>query len=259
MKFMRVLFLALMFSGCVTNADPADDTTGYNHKLGTGDSAHAFLASTTFTKLVVEIQAVKGYAPSAAACDKLKAFLEARLNKPEGVEIIVDDTLPAQGKTHYSIADVRAIEDANRKHFSKDNVLAAYFLFLDGGSTDDKDEFKILGHAYRNTSMVLYEKTIRDLSGGIGEPPTPTVEATVLNHEFGHILGLVDTGIPPVDAGHHDHPHGAHCTNPDCLMYYAVDSSEFLPNLLGSAGLGDGNIPALDENCINDLRSFGGK
>lgn len=248
---LSLLFICFaLFSSCGSRRD--DEDLAYSARRNVGDSAQALLASDRFKKLIVEIQFVEGFQPSQAALDKLKIFLEARLNKPSGIQIAVGAPIAASGKTSFTVEEVRAIEDENRLYYSSGDQLAAYFLFLDGGSASDSGSFKILGQAHRNTSMVLYEKSIQDLSGALTQPPTSTVEATVLLHEFGHILGLVNVGSP-LQTAHQDTSRGAHCSNPNCLMYYSVDSSDVLGNLLG------GNIPALDDSCELDLQANGGK
>ena len=42
--------------------------------------------------------------------------------------------------------------------------------------------------------MVIFGKTIHDNSGALGQTSRTKLESTVLDHEFGHILGLVDIG-----------------------------------------------------------------
>jgi hypothetical protein len=227
--------------------DPA-----YDARRGVGASAHDLLSSDRFKSLLVEIQYVQGYAPTQASLDSLKNFLEERLNKPNGIQIVVDAPIASNGQGRFSIQDVRSIEDSHRLYYSSGEQLAVYFLFLDGSSTSDTSSFQILGQSHRSTSMVIYEKPIQSDSGGIGRPSTSVLEATILMHEFGHILGLVNTGTEP-QTQHQDTANGAHCNNQNCLMYYAVDTTDFLANLLG------GSIPQLDANCIQDLQANGGK
>jgi hypothetical protein len=45
------------------------------------------------------------------------------------------------------------------------------------------------------------------------------VEQSTLVHELGHAIGLVNNGVPLVSA-HQDGPHGAHCTDTSCVMYW---------------------------------------
>ena len=72
------------------------------------------------------------------------------------------------------------------------------------------------------------------------------MESTVLEHEFGHLMGLVNLGTPE-KITHQDVAHGNHCTDPNCLMYWEKEFS--------MAGF----VPKLDSNCLNDLRGNGGK
>jgi hypothetical protein len=109
-----------------------------------------------------------------------------------------------------------------------------------------------LGIAYRNTSVALFGKTIRDNSGAIGQVSRTKLEATILQHELAHLLGLVDLGTP-MQTAHKDAAHGNHCTNNSCLMYYASETTDVLGVLL------TGNVPSLDAACAVDLRANGGK
>jgi predicted Zn-dependent protease len=100
--------------------------------------------------------------------------------------------------------------------------------------------------------MALFERTIQDLSGGLTQPEQSRLESVVLQHELGHILGLVNAGTAMV-TNHQDAPHGRHCTNTNCLMHYTVETGNVVQNLL------DGSLPQLDSNCLSDLRANGGK
>jgi hypothetical protein len=248
----RVLFgafivIAMSFVSCIANQGSNSGASAV------GSSARDYLTSSNYTKLVVEIQSVSGFAPTSAAKTGLINFLTARLNKPSGVEV-VESTIAAPGRSSYSIEDVRAVEAANRTRFANGATIVAYFLFLDGASASDSGSSKILGQAHGGSSMVMYEATIRTLSGGFGQPSRAVLEETILEHEFGHILGLVNTGTAPV-ANHQDTAHGAHCSANSCLMHWQVETGDAITNIL-SAG---GNVLQLDQNCLDDLRANGGK
>ncbi len=47
-----------------------------------------------------------------------------------------------------------------------------------------------------------------------------------------------------------DEAHPNHCDNKNCLMYYATQTSGLINN---------NSLPALDADCVNDLRANGGK
>jgi len=110
----------------------------------------------------------------------------------------------------------------------------------------------VLGVAYKNTSAALFGKKLHDNSGGIGQPGRTKLVATVAEHEMGHLLGLVNLGSP-MQTGHQDTAHGSHCSNSNCLMYYASETSDIFGFLI------TGSIPAFDANCRADLRANGGQ
>ncbi|MCB0395390.1 MAG: membrane metalloprotease [Flavobacteriales bacterium] len=214
-------------------------------------SAQSFLSGDDFTKLNVEVQYVTGFAPTAATIANLKSFLEKYLNKPGGIAIVQTE-VSSSGKSVYTIDDVKAIETAHRSQKTDGSTLTAYFLFADGDYAGNAGSSKVLGIAYGNSSMVIFEKTIRDFSGGLTQPSVTTLESAVVHHEFGHILGLVNNGTP-MQTAHQDAANGKHCDDKNCLMYYATETSDVVANLVG------GTIPELDSRCAADLKANGGK
>ena len=150
--------------------------------------------------------------------------------------------------------DIKAIEKTNRSQFSDPGMktLTAYFFVTDGEYSGSTANSKVLGIAYSSSAMVLFEQSIRSFTGSVSQPSATTLESTVMEHEFGHILGLVNNGTA-MQTAHQDEPNGKHCNNTNCLMYYNVETSESVANIFG------GGIPVLDANCLNDLKANGGK
>jgi len=264
----RVLLLLFSFAVMISSCDKDDDDNGNGNgngngsngngqngqaaaKRGVGESAEELLEAADFNKLKVEIQYPQGYKPKDATLDNLKDFLNKYLNKPQGIQI-VKSQIEAPSQSEYSIDDIREIEDANRSVYNQDQTLGVYVFFADGNHEDDTDDGQILGTAYQNTSTVLFEETIQELSGGLKEPSQTALETAVLTHEFGHIMGLVALGSP-MQQNHQDEDNGNHCDVDDCLMYYATETSDVVDNLLGSG------IPTLDAQCQEDLKANGGK
>ena len=248
-----LLLLALVpfiFLASCDKDDEVDPKKRLNNKA-VGESARDLLSAEKYGKIIVELQHAQGFAPTATAVNNLKSFIESRLNKPGGV-ILKQTAIPATGKTSFTVADIIAIEDKHRTEFTRSDTIAVYFFFADGRHSDDTDNSKVLGVAYRNTSMALFEQTIQQNTGGLFKPDRAKVESVVLQHELGHILGLVNAGTP-MQQHHQDEPHGRHCTNDKCLMHYTVETGSVIENLLG------GYTPVLDQNCISDLKANGGK
>ncbi|MEO7306177.1 MAG: hypothetical protein ABIR78_08665 [Ferruginibacter sp.] len=241
-------FFALAIAGCkksdtITNLPSINSE---NNKV-VGASANDLLSASKYTSVKIEIQYMPGFQPDAASVNNLTAFINSLINKPGGVTV-VQTQIASAGRAVLSLNDIATIEKNNRTVYTSGSQLGVYFLFTDG----NYDQANVLGTAFRNTSMSIYGKTIHDNSGGLGQASRIKLESTVLEHEFGHILGLVDLGSP-MQASHKDAAHGSHCTNSNCLMYYASETTDILGILI------TGNVPPLDANCKADLTANGGK
>ena len=256
MKIIKLLLLYtfVIFAGCSSDDDGPDPENGINRTpnlQATGSSANDFLASSKYNTLTIEVFYVTGFRPNAQTLVNLQSFMNARLNKPGGVSI-VETEIESPGLAPYDLNEIASIESNIRTKYNNGNVLALFMLFVDGGTASDTNNQFTLGTAYRNTSFVMYESTIQNLSNGIGEPNRVDLESTVIEHEMGHLLGLVNLGSSMQNA-HEDAAHPKHCTNENCLMYWQVESSNVIDMMVG------GNVPQLDANCLADLQVNGGK
>ncbi|PSR04394.1 MAG: peptidase [Bacteroidetes bacterium SW_11_45_7] len=249
-----ILFL-FIFAACEKDDD--NDPSGNDpndrsaNRQGVGASANALLAQDQYQRLVVEVQFPSGFAPRQQTLDNMESFLDRYLNKPEGITVR-QSQVSGFGDDAYSIDEIRNIEDDLRTMYTDSNTIAIYLLFVDGERKEDNNNQTTLGVAYYNTSAVLFEETIRNLSGGLGEPDRYKLETAVVNHEIGHLLGLVNNGTP-MQQDHQDEDNGSHCDVDDCLMYYAVETGNVVSNLVGSS------VPTLDQQCRDDLEANGGK
>lgn len=252
--YMKIWFVALaalivLSFGCMRSIASEEDTIDVKalHGRTLGASARELLSAETYTSLKIEIQYMAGFAPDKDALYYLQNFLEQRLHKPRGIHIVLREIAPV-ADTVLTIRDAVEIERKNRTAFTNGKQLAVYFLYTNGLYTNDK----IFGMAYRNTSAVIFGKNIHNYSGTIGKPGRTKLEATVLLHEMGHLLGLAGKGTPML-TNHLDENHVSHCKNRKCLMYYGVGTEDKFGYLI------KGNIPDLDEDCLADLNANGGK
>jgi hypothetical protein len=218
-------------------------TTAFNSEAAPGDSARAFLTDENFSVLAVEIDYMEGYEPTSAALDSLKTSLNTHLDK-SSLRFRSPTQIPAEGDSVYTADQIRALEDTHRDHYTRaeSDTLWAHFLVVDG----EFEQQNVLGIAYFNTSMAFFGKTIDDVTTGLGAPSREKVEATVFRHEFGHNLGLVNNGIP-MEEDHHDEANGPHCTNDQCVMYHAIETTDFFANVF------DGTVPSFEEFCTADM------
>ena len=251
MKIMLfiLMLLSLVHTGCIKTMATEEEKsipTNY-HDRNFGASARDLLSSETFTTLKVEIQYMEGFKPDLGAIVQLEKFLKKHLHKPGGITIVTKE-IEVDAKERLTRDEVMQLEREHRQFYSYDDVLALYFLFTDGEYVNPK----ILGEAYRNTSAVIYGKAIQQNTGKVGKPNRTKLEATILLHEIGHLLGLVNKGSA-ARSEHVDERHASHCTNKECLMYWSNGLQDKFGHLVR------GDIPNLDAACLEDLKKNGGK
>lgn len=235
-----------------TNQTSAEGNLISNNQKATGSSANDLLSDAAFKSMVIEVVYVKGFEPSASSISNFVAFLNARTYKPGGITVVKRE-IASPGKKSYTNQDIVAIEDANRTKYNTSDQIAVWAFFADAKSVSNTDTAVVLGTAYRNTSFVIYEKTIQGLSDSPFEPNRSLLETTVITHEFGHILGLTNLGTA-LQSNHEDPEHTKHCNVASCLMYWSAESGSGIANMVSG-----GSAPQLDAQCIADLRANGGK
>lgn len=229
--------------------DPSDN--GNANLRSTGDSAAELLRGTEFSQLEVELIFVNNARPERASLNNLMSFMEQRLNKPGGINFIETNITDDPGDT-YTIEEIDDLDRANRSSFTRDNTIGVSIIFVDKSSDRDEGNRVVLGTAYRNTSLVMFQSTIERFSGAIGQPSRINLETTVYNHEFAHLLGLVNLGTP-LQSPHEDEDNENHCNVPGCLMFFEVNGGNILDMMNMSS------IPELDPQCVADLRANGGR
>ncbi|MEC3906978.1 membrane metalloprotease [Tamlana sp. 2201CG12-4] len=248
-----LLIITTFISACSKdNAIEGEQPQSINkilNRQSTGSSAHDLLSDDNFTSMVIELVYVEGFEPTQSAIDNLLSFLDNRTFKPNGITI-EKRSIPSPGKNIYTIEDVADIERDLREKFNTSNQIAVWALFIDGKSDKDVDNKVVLGTAYWNTSFVIYEDTVQSLSNSPFKPNRSTLESSVINHEFGHILGLTNLGSP-MQSEHEDLEHPKHCNVESCLMHWTSESVTLISTM--------NSIPQLDAQCIADLRANGGK
>ena len=243
-KLGLLLFLGFLLFGC-----KKDKKNQYDNDKAVGESNLDLLTNDTYKAILVEIQYANGYKPTDQTISELTDFINETTHKSKGVIVKTEEVSLGTGST-YSIDEIRDFEDANRVYSSSGDTVAIYSLCLNNDYEGNEGNNKVLGVAYQNTSMALFQKSIHDLSGGFGQPSTWLLESTVINHEFGHILGLVNNHTDMVN-NHQDSANGHHCNNENCLMYWLAETGGFVDNLIGVS-----SVPDIDQNCKNDLSSL---
>lgn len=234
LPFFIGLFLFILL-GCSSSSNGSDDdtitdddTSGLtgdpfqdfpDNFQGTGDSANDFLSNSTYDRLEVQIAFVDGFRPTQDAMDNFEDYLREFTFK-ENIDIIYTE-LESPDEEELTLPEISELELENRTSYNDGSTLAIYIYFADAPSDgDDLDEGLVtLGAVYRNTSMVIFESTIRDLASRSILITNADVETATLNHEFGHLFGLVNLGSNPITVNNHEDTESAnHCTIDGCLM-----------------------------------------
>ena len=263
-RFLLVILLFLSIAiGCSKNSDdgnpqPISVDKSANLKT-TGDSANEILSNNTFDKLQIEIAYVEGFRPTASAMTNFMSFLSLHSFKQE-IDIVYQE-LPSPNEEKLTLEEIFDLEKENRTVYNDGSTLAIYIYFADAPSEDDKEEEDLvtLGAVYLNTSMVIYEDTIRTLASKSNLVSVGDVETATLNHEFGHLLGLVDLGSTPVN-DHEDVDAENHCNVEECLMRAELQFGAGMKKMLENrASKGIAEAPGLGPECILDLQDNGGK
>ena len=247
-----LLLLCSSLAGCL--GDAVDDLLPERKGIP-GSLALACLQSDRFTSMVVEIDYEPGYKPMTSSTDMLLERLEEVCDKPNGISVEFSEV-------NYEFEGAwtaDAVREQAWIHKSGDVMDASelrwQLLFPEG----EYSENGVLGVAVDGSSIALFGDTIEESDGPFGRPSVENVENSVIVHEIGHLLGLVNL-VYTSPADHEDAEHPGHSNNEDSVMYWAVNSADLANIFFGSipnefdqddladlAGMADGSIPADDQ------------
>lgn len=184
-----------------------------------GDYAKHYLQNTKYTRLIIEIDYVDGYAPSSMALDTLESRINSYCDKQE---VLILQKRFTTSKSSYSEDDIRNLEDEQRNYDKKDSDVVAYVLYLNGAFQKDDD---VLGVAYGPSSIAIFKEKIDSISipfWATNLVDQTDYEKSVLVHEFGHLLALVNIGYR--SERNHESSYTHHCVHDECVMYHSVET-----------------------------------
>ncbi|RDY60744.1 hypothetical protein [Flagellimonas nanhaiensis] len=267
---LLLLFLTILLLGCSSDNGGSSPNGGVDKSanlLATGASANDILANNNFDDLLIEIAYVAGFRPTTETVSNFENFLRERTFKQD-INFIYQE-LPSPNEETLTLNEIADLETDNRTAYNDGRTLAIYIYFADAPSDED-DESQgavTLGAVYRNTSMIIYEETIRNLLGNSTLISLADVETATLNHEFGHLFGLVNLGTDPVndheetELNENDQEVGNnHCNVQGCLMRSELQFGGSMMKMMErSASKGAPAVPELDAECILDLQNNGGR
>lgn len=157
-----------------------------------------------------------------------------------------------------TVADLLALSEQHRDQADGASVRTYHVMFVSGNFADGSGvQAGVLGVSIGDTGVVAMFKDVIESTGVAGFPNLERfVEQSVLIHELGHAFGLVANGVATTSA-HHDEPHGAHCSNDRCVMYWlnegASDMAAFAQQYVIS-----GDAILFDDACLADVDALTG-
>ena len=165
------------------------------------------------------------------------------------------EEISAQNQNYSSDAILEIANDHRNSSLSDGNTLSLYIVFLDGYFTSDGEvNESVLGVSIGSTGVIaIFKPAITDNTFASSHIRSFTEQA-VLIHEAGHALGLVNNGLP-LQSDHHDEEHGAHCTNQDCVMYWANEGSKDLIEFIIENGFSNTTAIIFKDECLADAHA----
>jgi hypothetical protein len=253
-------------------ADDAADDDGADDDDGDGDgdgtARYSLLVrGDRFTRLVVELDAVPGMEPYDETPDKLVELIADVVDKPDGVEAAIDGAIDPVGEDHaWTFDELRVLADDSFDVPLADDAIAIHVMFVDGHSADDSPDGVVLGIAWANTHIVIFKQTIDQvcaasvLPEALRDAQCTGAELSILTHEVGHLIGLVDNGLPMVEPHRDpDTAHGRHDADDGCVMYWAYEGGALF-DAIGERLLGSqSNSVGFDDACLADLEAERGR
>ena len=198
-----------------TNPGSAPAAT-YADDAGVGAMARTFLRRSPATSLVVEVDWVNGRDPSRSSLDHLSSILRRELDKPAGISVQLGNRIPA-GHPKWSLTDLFSLEKANRANHSGGSRATIWICFVDGSFDENANALAV---AFTASSAAIFRDRIDDATTSV--VLEPAIERSVVLHEVGHLLALVNIGYRS-RYDHEDPQHPNHSNNPDSVMYWAVE------------------------------------
>jgi hypothetical protein len=249
---MLLVLISPMLSGCFGTDLLRDLNSGHGIP---GGLTLACLDDSTYTSMVVEIDYEPGYKPELSSTDLLKERLESVCKKPQGIEIQFTETDFAN-EDIWDANDVRVTGWEEKSHDPRDGSTLYWQVIFPAGVYENES---VLGVAVDASTISIFKDSIDDAENFLRRPSAEKIENSVLVHEFGHLLGLVNT-VYTSPENHEDSEHPGHSNNDDSVMYWAIESSSianFFDNELPTEfdiddkndlkGLADGTIACIDQ------------
>ena len=213
---LSILLLTPVLSGCLSD-DLLDDVMPQLKGIPGGLTMACLTNS--YDKMIIEIDYESGYKPETSSTDILKQRISEVCSFSKGVSIEFTETDFADVGT-WSADDVREQGWANKQVEPTSGKTLRWQLIFPAETNDDDN---VLGVAVDASTIAIFGESVDGAAGFLNRPSAEEVENSVIVHEIGHLLGLVNlVYTSPVDHESSDNP--GHSNNEDSVMYWAIES-----------------------------------
>jgi len=250
MKFTLLLLLIIASSSC--GKDPAKKSSRAYQDVSAYYSAEKLNISVYYE------EGAEPYTDKAGSIElwsllrsNLAALFEGRSTQIEVPGALEEMTkITARDKASWSLEEVMALAKSHPVTTIK-GVTDFQIFFLKGYADNNPG---IIGFHISNTRvMAIFKDVIKSTANGNLLVPKYVEQATLI-HEMGHALGLVNNGLP-MKQQHQDSEHGAHCLNPDCVMYYSNEGTSSMIKFALNASQKLSPV-MFDPKCLADSRNY---
>lgn len=255
MRIVPIVLASVVIAGC---AQPE-----ITYGLGPHALAHpeALLFSGLFPDVLVEVDYVAGYRPSAYALEGIEADLRALAGKSR-VQFLPLEEIPPQGE-FVSAARLDDIAASTATAvvpgtFANGSRAFLHIIYLEG-----EYEKPAMGlYAYTTGAIFLFTRTLDTTGAGYVSAENTGLgldrekrERFILRHELGHAFGLVGCRIPMVRP-HNEARDPCHSSNGESIMaVHRTPSPTGNPSEFVARGV-DNYRADFDADDRADLRSF---
>lgn len=250
MRFVTLL-ASLLLLACSNPVDPID---------GRSRSEPSAYVRGDHPGLVIELDVMEGVdGPRDGVETTVIGALDPLLDKPAGIRVVSDDLIDgSRAQTEWTFDDLVALGDEAFDEVGTDDEAVMHTLWLPGRYISESGA-TVLGVAWSNRHIAMFAETIDDSCSAtlplVRDRVCREAEAAVWTHEVGHVIGLVNNGIPLVTP-HEDGEHPRHTSDEDGVMYFAYERASAIDLLAARMAGGDERLFEFGPGSLADVAAF---
>ncbi len=220
-----------------------------------------YIRNQGFSRLVVELDTVPALSPRAGVTADVADVLNQVLDKPNGIVFETDETdlesadAYGDGDGIWTFAELQQLAGERASLSLANGEIDIHTMWLDGVYENGN----VLGVAWGQRFLAMFAKRIAQTCSlvALEDVLCPLAEATIWTHEIGHVIGLVDNGIPMIN-DHRDPDNGRHDISDESVMHWAYEGVGVMDVLQGRILANNEEVIPWGAECLNDLAAIRG-